>query len=212
MMENDGSLERQPLRCLQRQHRDCGVMQKRRTLSIRFIVLCLAASLGLSLLWARPSLAQNGGLNGGLDEPFDTLDASAPVYEPSVLEPFNEQMFSFNMWMDRHILRPVARVYIGTVPEKGRLGVQRFFKNIGVVFFPTSGYGCCNLLLCQDCLINNNFLKLYKKFSPGPITYILNLTKNSKISKITTNKKSSLAVRFPKHKVTRKLLNLLIVE
>jgi L-threonylcarbamoyladenylate synthase len=61
--------------------------------------------------------------------------------------------------------------------------------------------------LKKDCLINNNFLKLYKKFSPGPITYVLNLTKNSKISKITTNKKSSLAVRFPKHKIFIKLLN-----
>ena len=129
MTENDGLLERQPLRCLKRQNRDCGVMRKRRTLSIRFIVLCFAISLGLSLLWPRPSLAQDGGLDG----PFDTLDAAAPVYEPSVLEPFNEKMFSFNIWMDEHILRPVARVYIGTFPEKGRLGVQRFFKNIGVV-------------------------------------------------------------------------------
>ena len=60
--------------------------------------------------------------------------------------------------------------------------------------------------LKKDCLINNNFLKLYKKFSPGPITYILNLTKDSKISKIVTNKKNDLAVRFPKHKIFRKLL------
>jgi L-threonylcarbamoyladenylate synthase len=61
--------------------------------------------------------------------------------------------------------------------------------------------------LKKDCLINANFLKLYKKFSPGPITYILNLNQNSKISKIVTNNKNSLAVRFPKHKIFRKLLN-----
>jgi len=61
--------------------------------------------------------------------------------------------------------------------------------------------------LKKDCLINDNFLRLYKKFSPGPITYILNLTKNSKISKIVSNKKNNLAVRFPKHKIFRKLLN-----
>jgi L-threonylcarbamoyladenylate synthase len=61
--------------------------------------------------------------------------------------------------------------------------------------------------LKKDCSINNNFLKLYKKFSPGPITYILNLRKKSKISKTATNKKSCLAVRFPKHKIFRKLLN-----
>ena len=58
----------------------------------------------------------------------------------------------------------------------------------------------------KDCILNNNFLKLYKKLSPGPITFILNLKKNSKISKIATNKKNTLAVRFPKHPVTRVLL------
>ena len=58
----------------------------------------------------------------------------------------------------------------------------------------------------KDCILNNNFLKLYKKLSPGPITFILNLKKKSKISKIATNKKNTLAVRFPKHPVTRVLL------
>ena len=60
--------------------------------------------------------------------------------------------------------------------------------------------------LKEDCLINDNFIKLYKKFSPGPITYILNLKKNSKISKYVTNKKKNLAVRFSKHKIFRELL------
>ena len=57
-----------------------------------------------------------------------------------------------------------------------------------------------------DCDLNNSFLKLYKKFCPGPITFILNLKKNSRISKVATNKKKTLAVRFPKHPVTRNLL------
>jgi L-threonylcarbamoyladenylate synthase len=60
--------------------------------------------------------------------------------------------------------------------------------------------------LKEDCLINDNFIKLYKKFSPGPITYILNLKKNSKISEYVTNKKKNLAVRFSKHKIFRELL------
>ena len=60
--------------------------------------------------------------------------------------------------------------------------------------------------LKEDCNFNNNFHKLYKRFCPGPITFILNLKKNSKISKIVTNKKSALAVRFPKHPVARSLL------
>ena len=63
-----------------------------------------------------------------------------------------------------------------------------------------------NQILKKDCNFNNDFLKLYKKFCPGPITFILNLKKNSKISKIITNKKNTLAVRFPRHPVTRKLL------
>ena len=36
--------------------------------------------------------------------------------------------------------------------------------------------------LIKDCELNKNFLKLYKKFSPGPITFVLNLKKRSTIS------------------------------
>ncbi|MDC0330679.1 L-threonylcarbamoyladenylate synthase [Candidatus Pelagibacter sp.] len=60
--------------------------------------------------------------------------------------------------------------------------------------------------LKKDCLINDNFTKLYKKFSPGPITYVLQLRKSSKISKYVTNNKKSLAVRFPKHTIFKNLL------
>ena len=61
-------------------------------------------------------------------------------------------------------------------------------------------------MLKKDCEINEIFLKLYKKYSPGPISYILKLKKNSLISKNVTNKKNTLAVRFPKHQLTRNLL------
>ena len=60
--------------------------------------------------------------------------------------------------------------------------------------------------LGKDCYINGNFIKLYNKFSPGPITFILKLKNNSKISRFITNKKKNLAVRFPKHPMLRKLL------
>ena len=60
--------------------------------------------------------------------------------------------------------------------------------------------------LKKDCFINDNFIKLYKKFSPGPITYILRLKKNSRISDYVTNKKKKLAVRFPKHRIFKNLL------
>ena len=60
--------------------------------------------------------------------------------------------------------------------------------------------------LKQDCHINDNFIKLFNKFSPGPITFILKLKKDSKISNFVTNKQKTLAVRFPKHLLFRKLL------
>ena len=63
--------------------------------------------------------------------------------------------------------------------------------------------------LKKDCNINKNFIKLYKNFCPGPITFILKIKKESKISKNVNNDKSTLAVRFPKHPLTRKLLKFL---
>ena len=63
--------------------------------------------------------------------------------------------------------------------------------------------------LKKDCLVNDKFLKLYKKFCPGPITFVLELKKNSKISKIVTNNNKTLAIRFPKHKILKNLLKTL---
>ena len=61
-------------------------------------------------------------------------------------------------------------------------------------------------MLKNDCEMNNLFYRMYKKFCPGPITFILKLKKNSKISKNVTNNKKTLAVRFPKNSITKKLL------
>ena len=63
--------------------------------------------------------------------------------------------------------------------------------------------------LKDDCDLNYDFLKLYKRFCPGPLTFILNRKKTSKISKVATSKKNTLAVRFPKHPVARTLLKYL---
>ena len=60
--------------------------------------------------------------------------------------------------------------------------------------------------LKEDCIINDKFNKLYRNFSPGPITYVLKLRKNSKISKFVTNNQNTVAIRFPKHTLFRKLL------
>ncbi len=60
--------------------------------------------------------------------------------------------------------------------------------------------------LKKDAFINKNFLKLYKKFSPGPLTYILKKRKNSKISLIANSGLKTIAIRFPKNKIIRNLL------
>ena len=63
--------------------------------------------------------------------------------------------------------------------------------------------------LKKDCEINSNFQKLYSKFCPGPLTFVLKLKKESKISKNVTNGKNTLAVRFPKNLATKNLLSCL---
>ena len=61
--------------------------------------------------------------------------------------------------------------------------------------------------LKNDVNLNNAFSKLYKAFCPGPITFILKKKKKSKLSKIATAGKKTVAVRIPKHKVIRNLLS-----
>ena len=60
--------------------------------------------------------------------------------------------------------------------------------------------------LKQDAYISLNFLKLYRKFSPGPLTYILKKKKKSKICSLANANLKTIAVRFPKHKVIKNLL------
>ena len=63
--------------------------------------------------------------------------------------------------------------------------------------------------LKKDVVLNSDFKKLYDAFCPGPITFILKKKKNSKISKIAIAGKKTVAVRIPRHKVVRNLLNML---
>ena len=63
--------------------------------------------------------------------------------------------------------------------------------------------------LKKDAICNDSFIKLYKVLCPGPITFILKKNTKSKISKIATAGKQTIAVRIPKHKTARKLLKML---
>ena len=57
-----------------------------------------------------------------------------------------------------------------------------------------------------DIVINDNFLKLYNRFCPGPITFILKKNHKCKIHPLVCAKLNTIAIRFPKHKVTRSIL------
>ena len=58
----------------------------------------------------------------------------------------------------------------------------------------------------KDVIINKYFLKLYKKFCPGPLTFILKKNKKTKIRSLATANLNTVAIRFPKHRVIRSVL------
>ncbi len=58
----------------------------------------------------------------------------------------------------------------------------------------------------KDVFFPKKLFKLYRYFCPGPITFILKKKKYSNINKLATAGLDSVAVRFPKHKVLRKIL------
>ena len=60
----------------------------------------------------------------------------------------------------------------------------------------------------NDAILNNSLIKLYKAFCPGPITFILKKNPQSKISKIATAGKKTVAIRFPKHKIAQDILKI----
>ncbi len=61
----------------------------------------------------------------------------------------------------------------------------------------------------NDVLINESFLRLYKKFCPGPLTFILKKNKYSKINSLASANLNTVAIRFPKHKIVKKILKLI---
>ena len=60
--------------------------------------------------------------------------------------------------------------------------------------------------LSKDAELNKKFFILFKNFCPGPITFILKKKTSSRISSFATAKLDTVAVRFPKNKVTRSIL------
>ena len=58
----------------------------------------------------------------------------------------------------------------------------------------------------KDVIFNRDFFKLYKKFCPGPITFVLRKKDKSKIQSSATAKLKTVAIRFPNHRTTRSVL------
>ena len=58
----------------------------------------------------------------------------------------------------------------------------------------------------KDVIFNRDFHKLYKKFCPGPITFVLRKKDKSKIQSSVTAKLNTVAIRFPSHRTTRSIL------
>ena len=58
----------------------------------------------------------------------------------------------------------------------------------------------------QDVILNESFFKLYEKFCPGPITFVLKKNKKSKIVSSATANLNTVAVRFPNHKIIKLIL------
>ena len=61
----------------------------------------------------------------------------------------------------------------------------------------------------NDVIYNSSLTKLYEAFCPGPITFILRKNPKSKISKIATASKKTVAIRFPKHKTAQNILKMI---
>jgi L-threonylcarbamoyladenylate synthase len=60
--------------------------------------------------------------------------------------------------------------------------------------------------LKYDVELNDDFYKLYKKFCPGPITFVLKKKKNSLLPSMVSANLKTVAVRIPKNKTIRKIL------
>ena len=58
----------------------------------------------------------------------------------------------------------------------------------------------------NDVILNKNFFKLYKKFCPGPITFVLKKTKKTQITPVVTAGLNTVAIRFPKNKIIKSTL------
>lgn len=83
------------------------------------VVLC--AALGACRAQPRPDVPA----------PDATTDARQHTYAAlDPWEPANRKVHAFNMELDEHVMKPVARTYVRAVPRPVRQGVANFFNNL----------------------------------------------------------------------------------
>ena len=58
----------------------------------------------------------------------DALAAYEEANDP--LEPMNREIFKFNMFADKYLIKPVAQGYVDIVPADGRKSVRNFLNNL----------------------------------------------------------------------------------
>ena len=61
----------------------------------------------------------------------------------------------------------------------------------------------------KDVILNKTFFKLYKKFCPGPLTFIMKKNTKSKINSLVTANLNTVAIRFPSNRIVKTILKLL---
>lgn len=58
----------------------------------------------------------------------DALAAYEEANDP--LEPMNREIFRFNQFADKYLIKPIAQGYVEVVPEDGRKSVRNFLNNL----------------------------------------------------------------------------------
>lgn len=69
-------------------------------------------------------------LAGCATPPRDPAERAIFEQNNDPLEPLNRKTFALNLFIDRILLKPVAKVYIAVVPEKGRDALRRALDNM----------------------------------------------------------------------------------
>ena len=126
-------------------------------------------------------------------------------------------IFSFNKKILRKTLKVLNKGGLASLPTETVYGLaaNAYSKTAVAKIFKLKRRPKFNPLIIHyynvqqifnDVVVNNNFIKLYKKLCPGPITFILKKSKNCKINSLASSKLKTVAIRFPNHAITRSIL------